>query len=425
MPSAAPAPPSFRAALRFWLKLGCISFGGPAGQIAVMHRELVERKGWISERSFLHALNFCMLLPGPEATQLATYCGWRLHGLRGGVAAGVLFVLPGAVVLWGLSWIYVVCGSVPAVNAVFHGLKAAVLALVVSALLRVGRRALRTPAAWAIAGAAFVGLFFLHLPFPAIVLGALGIGWIGGRLFPRQFGREAGPDPLPESDARAARPPTLRVAAIGVALWAAPVAVAGGWQGWSGLWARLGWFFSKAAVVTFGGAYAVLPYVAQQAVAQYHWLTARQMLDGLAFAETTPGPLILVLQYVGFLAGWFHPGGLAPLGAATLGAALTTWVTFVPAGLFVLLGAPYLERWRGLPRLETALGAVTAAVVGVMLNLAVWFALQAARPAGGSVDGFVVVVTLLSFVGLERFKAGVVPVILASGVAGFAWSLRG
>ena len=218
MPSAAPAPPSFRAALRFWLKLGCISFGGPAGQIAVMHRELVERKGWISERSFLHALNFCMLLPGPEATQLATYCGWRLHGLRGGVAAGVLFVLPGAVVLWGLSWIYVVCGSVPAVNAVFHGLKAAVLALVVSALLRVGRRALRTPAAWAIAGAAFVGLFFLHLPFPAIVLGALGIGWIGGRLFPRQFGREAGPDPLPESDARAARPPTLRVAAIGVAL---------------------------------------------------------------------------------------------------------------------------------------------------------------------------------------------------------------
>lgn len=421
----APTPPSFRAALRFWLKLGCISFGGPAGQIAVMHRELVERKRWISEGRFLHALNFCMLLPGPEATQLATYCGWRLHGIRGGIAAGVLFVLPGALVLWGLSWIYVVYGSVPAVNAVFHGLKAAVLAIVISALLRVGRRALRTPAAWVIAAAAFAGLFFLHLPFPGIVLGALGIGWIGGRLFPRQFATEAGHEPVREPDAAPVRPPTVRVAAAGLALWAAPVVVAGAGRGWDGLWAQLGWFFSKAAVVTFGGAYAVLPYVAQQAVAHYHWLSARQMLDGLAFAETTPGPLILVLQYVGFLAGWFHPGGLPPLGAATMAAALTTWVTFVPAGLFVLVAAPYLERWRGMPRLETALAAVTAAVVGVMLNLAVWFAFQAAWPAGGPIDGFVVLVAALAFLALERFKAGIVPVILAGGVAGFAWSLRG
>jgi chromate transporter len=257
------------------------------------------------------------------------------------------------------------------------------------------------------------------------VLGALGIGWIGGRLFPRQFATEVGHEPGREPDAAPVRPPTVRVAAAGLALWAAPVVVAGAGRGWDGLWAQLGWFFSKAAVVTFGGAYAVLPYVAQQAVAHYHWLTARQMLDGLAFAETTPGPLILVLQYVGFLAGWFHPGGLSPLGAATMAAALTTWVTFVPAGLFVLVAAPYLERWRGMPRLETALAAVTAAVVGVMLNLAVWFALQAAWPAGGPIDGFVVLVAALAFLALERFKAGIVPVILAGGVAGFAWSLRG
>jgi chromate transporter len=424
MSPASPSPPPFKEALRFWLKLGCISFGGPAGQIAVMHRELVERKRWISEARFLHALNFCLLLPGPEATQLATYCGWRLHGLRGGTAAGVLFVLPGAVVLWGLSWIYVAYGALPVVGAIFHGLKAAVLAIVLSALLRVGRRALRGPVAWLLAAAAFGALYFLHLPFPWIVLASLALGWIGGRFFPRQFGRQAGQDAGVEPAVEPSAPPrTLRVALAGLLLWFAPVIVAGAWKGWGGLWARLGWFFSKAAVVTFGGAYAVLPYVAQQAVAHYHWLSARQMLDGLAFAETTPGPLILVLQYVGFLAGWFHPGGLSPLAAATAGAVLTTWVTFVPACLFVLLGAPYLERLRGIPRLDAALAAVTAAVVGVILNLAVWFALQAAWPAGGAADGFALGIAIAAFIALERFKAGIVPVILASGVAGLGWWL--
>jgi chromate transporter len=424
MPPAGLSPPSFREALRFWLKLGCISFGGPAGQIAVMHRELVQRKGWISESRFLHALSFCMLLPGPEATQLAAYCGWRLHGLRGGIAAGLLFVLPGAVVLWGLSWLYVSFGALPAVEALFHGLKAAVLALVVSAVLRVGRRALRTGAACLIAAAAFGALFFLRVPFPAVVAGALAVGWAGGRCFPRAFGGGPAPEREMELDTPPpGRPPTLRVAAAGLMLWLAPVGCAGAGWGWGSLWARLGWFFSNAAVVTFGGAYAVLPYVAQEAVARYHWLTARQMLDGLAFAETTPGPLVLVLDYVGFLAGWFHRGGLSPLAAATAGSLLTAWVTFVPAILFILVGAPYLERLRGIPGLNQALAAVTAAVVGVILNLALWFAWQTAFPAAGRPDGFVLAVMLGAFVALERFRAGVVPVILASGLAGLGWWL--
>jgi chromate transporter len=428
MPDSIPAKPSFRETLRFWLKLGCISFGGPAGQIAIMHRELVERKRWIAEGRFLHALNFCMLLPGPEATQLATYCGWLLNGVRGGIAAGVLFVLPGAIVLWGLSWIYVSYGALPAVTAVFNGLKAAVLAIVVSAVLRVGRRALRTPVAWLVAAAAFVALFFLGVPFPWVVAGALAMGWAGYRFFPGQFGPEAGSETgggtAEQPLAPAGRPPTARIAAFGLMLWFAPVVAAGLWQGRGGLFARMGWFFSKAAVVTFGGAYAVLPYVAQQAVAHYHWVTPRQMLDGLAFAETTPGPLILVLQFVGFLAGWFHRGDLSPLGAATAGAFLTTWVTFVPTYLFVLLGAPYVERLRGIGRLNSALGAVTAAVVGVILNLAVWFALQTAFPRGGRPDWFIVATAVAAFIALQRFKLEIVPVLLASGALGlFAWRI--
>ncbi len=300
--------PTFREALRFWLKLGCISFGGPAGQIAVMHRELVERKRWIDEPRFLHALNFCMLLPGPEATQLATYCGWLLHGLRGGLAAGVLFVLPGALTLWELGWIYVTYGAVPAVVAVFHGLKATVLAIVVAAVIRVGHKALTSPVAWVLAAAAFGGLFFLRLPFPLIVFGALVIGFVGGRLAPRAFGVATAAEPAAPGPGVSATH-TLRVAVFGAALWFAPVLLASVMQG-GDLYAQLGGFFSKAAVVTFGGAYAVLPYVGQQAVEHYHWITPGQMLDGLAFAETTPGPLILVLQFVGFLAGWRQPGAL-------------------------------------------------------------------------------------------------------------------
>lgn len=413
--------PTFREARRFWLKLGFISFGGPAGQIAVMHRELVERKRWIDEPRFLHALNFCMLLPGPEATQLATYCGWLLHGVRGGLAAGVLFVLPGAVTLWLLSWIYVAYGAVPAVAAVFHGLKATVLAIVVAAVLRIGRKALTSPVAWVLAAAAFGALFFLQLPFPLVVFGALAVGFIGGRMAPRAFGVEVNPVAAAAPGPAVSATHTLRLAAIGLALWFAPVLLAATLQG-GDLFAQLGWFFSKAAVVTFGGAYAVLPYVGQQAVEHYHWITPGQMLDGLAFAETTPGPLIMVLQFVGFLAGWRQPGALAPLGAATLGAAMTTWVTFVPTYLFILIGAPYVERLRGEVRLNAALAAVTAAVVGVILNLAVWFALQVVFPAHAAVDWFALAVGIAALVALERFKVEIIPVVLAGGALGLVWS---
>lgn len=421
MPPATPAP-SFREALRFWLKLGCISFGGPAGQIAVMHRELVERKRWIDEPRFLHALNFCMLLPGPEATQLATYCGWLLHGVRGGLAAGVLFVLPGALTLWVLSWIYVTYGAVPAVAAVFHGLKATVLAIVVAAVLRIGRKALTSRIAWVLAAAAFGALFFLQLPFPLVVFGALTVGLVGGRLAPRAFGVEVSLASARAPALAVSASHTLRLAVIGVVLWFAPVLLARSMQG-GGLFAQLGWFFSKAAVVTFGGAYAVLPYVGQQAVEHYHWITPGQMLDGMAFAETTPGPLIMVLQFVGFLAGWRQPGAVSPLGAATLGAAMTTWVTFVPTYLFILVGAPYVERLRGDVRLNAALAAVTAAVVGVILNLAVWFALQVVFPAHAAVDGFALVVGVAALVAMERFRIEIVPVVLAGGALGLIWSL--
>ena len=429
--------PTFREALRFWLKLGFISFGGPAGQIAVMHRELVEKKRWVEEERFLHALNFCMLLPGPEATQLATYCGWLLHGVRGGLAAGVLFVLPGAVALWGLSWIYVSYGAVPAVAAIFHGLKAAVLAIVLAAVLRVGRKALKHGVAWGIAAAAFAALAFLRAPFPAVVFGALVVGFFGGKIWPGAFAMKTGHGEKKELKAGGAdgalgitRPTfggTARIAGIGGALWCAPVIGAGLTLGWGGLYAQLGWFFSKAAVVTFGGAYAVLPYVGQQAVENYHWLSAPQMLDGLAFAETTPGPLIMVLQFVGFLAGWQQPGAWSQLGAATLGAAMTTWVTFVPTYLFILVGAPYVERLRDNVRLSAALAAVTAAVVGVILNLAVWFARHTVWPAGfgGAADWFIVVVSVAVFAALHFGKTGLGWVVLAGGLAGWAWSLVG
>lgn len=419
---ATPTQPTQREALRFWFKLGCISFGGPAGQIAVMHRELVERKGWIEEKRFLHALNFCMLLPGPEATQLATYCGWLLHGVRGGLAAGVLFVLPGAGTLWLLSWIYVTYGAVPAVAAIFHGLKATVLAIVVAAVVRIGRKALVGPVAWGLAATAFGALFFLRVPFPIVVFGALAVGFVGGRMAPRAFGVEVNAEPGVALPAAIPAGRTLRLAVVGVALWFAPVLLATRWPGGE-LLAQLGWFFSKAAVVTFGGAYAVLPYVGQQAVEHYHWITPGQMLDGLAFAETTPGPLVMVLQFVGFLSGWRQPGALAPLGAATLGAAMTTWVTFVPTYLFILLGAPYVERLRGNVRLNAALAAVTAAVVGVILNLAIWFALQVVFPAHARVDWFALAVGVTALVALERFKVGIVPVIIAGGALGLAWSL--
>ena len=425
------ASPTFREALRFWLRLGFISFGGPAGQIAIMQTELVERRKWIGPERFLHALNFCMLLPGPEATQLAIYCGWLLHRTRGGIVAGVLFVLPSAVILWGLSLAYVTWGQLPWVTAVFHGLKPAVVALVLAAMLRLGRKALRNGAAWVLAALAFGLISFWHAPLPLIVFGAAAVGLAGGKLWPAMFGSNVRgwsaltptrlDDALQTSALGPTRSPWIRsLKVIGVcgAFWAAPILVAGWWQGWHGTLAQEGLFFSQAAVVTFGGAYAVLPFVAQQAVDNYHWLTAPQMLDGLGLAETTPGPLIMVLQFVGFLGAWNHPGGLPPLLAATLGAAITTWSTFVPCFLWIFLGAPWIERLRRFQPLNVALGAVTAAVVGVVLSLAVWMARQTLFPAAGGVDWFAATIAVAAFVSLHRFRAGLVPVIAASGLLG-------
>ncbi|MGC4074955.1 MAG: chromate efflux transporter [Nibricoccus sp.] len=433
-------PPTFRQALRFWLKLGFISFGGPAGQIAIMHEELVERQRWIGESRFLHALNFCMLLPGPEATQLATYCGWLLHRTWGGIAAGVLFVLPSAVLLWVLSYVYVAYGAVPWLAAMFYGLKCAVTAVVASAVIRIGKRALKNGLMWGLAAGAFVAIYFLKVPFPAIVGGALVIGFAGARVWPGKFvivgnagaasGGGVGAQTSVIDDAqeaaehtRPSRGRAVRVVLVALVLWWGPVLAAGLWQGWDGTLAKEGLFFSKAAMVTFGGAYAVLPYVGQEAVQNHGWLTAPQMLDGLGLAETTPGPLIMVVQFVGFLGGWNHPGGLSPLMAATLGAAITTWSTFVPCFLWIFLGAPYLEWLRGNAALGGALAAVTAAVVGVVLNLAVWFGWQVFHPETGRMDWFAVTLAAAAFAALQRWKGGMIPVLAACALAGLVRSL--
>lgn len=434
--------PTFREAFRFWLKLGFISFGGPAGQIAIMQQELVERKQWIGQERFLHALNFCMLLPGPEAQQLAIYCGWLLHRTWGGIVAGVLFVLPSAFLLWGLSVLYMRHGEVPWIAAIFYGLKPAVMAVVFAAVLRLGTKALKNGVMWALAGAAFGLIFFLKVPFPLIVFGALLTGLAGGRWAPKVFavtgsgshGAEGGGRSevetavIDDTAGGFAVKPTwaraVRVTAVCVALWAAPVVVTGVALGWGSVWVKEGVFFSKAAMVTFGGAYAVLPYVAQQAVENHGWLAAPQMLDGLAFAESTPGPLIMVLQFVGFMGGWNQAGALSPLAGATLGAAITTWVTFVPCFLWIFLGAPHIEQLRGNRLLGAALGAVTASVVGVILNLAVWFGWHVVVPDGtwAGVDWFAVVTGVAAFVALHRFKVNLMWVIAAGGLAGWVWS---
>jgi chromate transporter len=436
-----PERPTFAVALRFWIKLGFISFGGPSGQIAIMHTELVERRRWIGEERFLHALNYCMLLPGPEATQLAIYCGWLLHRTLGGLLAGIFFVLPSVLILWGLSYSYVAYGAVPWVAALFDGLKPAVLAIVAAAVLRIGRTALKNTVMGCLAGAAFVAIFFFQVPFPAIIVAAAAIGYFGGRRWEGTFHvvkarslagvpavrvraviDDAAPSPehTKPSWGRAAR-----VLAASLLLWAAPVVLAGQWLGWQGTIAREGLFFSKAALVTVGGAYSVLPYVAQQAVQQHGWLSAPQMLDGLGLAETTPGPLIIVLQFVGFLGGWNQPGTLPPLGAATLGAAITTWCTFVPCFLFIFLGGPHIEQLRGVKLISCALSAVTAAVVGVILNLAVWFGLHALFPGGTRIDLFACALALAAFAVLQRFKAPLLVVVLASALLGLLKSHLG
>jgi chromate transporter len=357
---------SFAEAFRTWLKIGCLGFGGPAGQIALMHRILVDEKKWVEEQRYLHALNFCMLLPGPEAQKLATYVGWLLHGVRGGLAAGILFVLPGALVMLAISLLYVLGRGIPVVDGALLGIKAAVLVIVIEALIRIGRRALKTRLLVALAGAAFVGIFFLDLPFPLIVILA---GLIG--FFTEASRQPSVSEPIPGRWRHAAL-----AATAGLVLWWAPVALAALTLGTQHVLVDIGLFFSKLAVVSFGGAYALLAYMAQQAVETYGWMSAPEMVDGLGFAETLPGPLIKVTQFVGFLGAWRNPEPFSPLTSAVLGSALTTWVTFVPPMLLIFAGAPFVEQLRANRRLSGALAAITAAVVGVILNLTVWFALH-------------------------------------------------
>ena len=396
----------------------------------MMHTEVVENKKWISERHFLHALNFCMLLPGPEAQQLAIYIGWLLHKTRGGIVAGALFVIPSIFILWALSYIYVSYGHVPSIAAIFYGLKPAVLAIVAAAVIRIGSKALKNAVMWAIAMAAFVAIYFFRVPFPLIIIGAGIIGLIGGKILPQFFlgsldhdarSTSSGEDVVEPSVSDSSLVRLLKISATWIFLWSLPLALAGIFLGSQHTIYREGLFFSKAALVTFGGAYAVLPYVSQLAVEHYQWLRADQMLDGLGLAETTPGPLIMVLQFVGFLGGWNHPGNLTPLLAATLGALITTWTTFVPCFLWVFLGAPYIEKLRGAKQLTAALSTVTAAVVGVILNLAVWFGVHVIFPPGGNVDWFAIVVCAIAFLGMLRWKWHIVPVILGSGLLGLIY----
>ena len=370
------APPSFGEAFKVWLKIGCLSFGGPAGQIAMMHRVLVDEKKWIDEPRYLHALNFCVLSPGPEAQKLATYVGWLLHGVRGGLAAGILFVLPGAFVMLGLSLLYALGRGIPIIDGALFGIKAAVLVIVVEALIRIGKRALKTSVLLGIAAAAFVGIFFLAMPFPVIVIAAAA-GRLSCRAIarPRLLGLKDDVGALIEPAPDRWRQATI-AAVVGLVAWWAPVVLAVLALGPSHVLVSIGTFFSKLAVVSFGGAYALLAYMAQEAVETHRWMTAPEMVDGLGLAETTPGPLILVTQFVGFLAAFRDPAPFSPVAAGVVGAAMTTWVTFTPSMLWIFVGAPFVEQLRANRRLSGALAAITAAVVGVILNLSVWFALH-------------------------------------------------
>lgn len=436
--TAAPERLSFGKAFVYWLKLGFISFGGPAGQIAIMHEDLVERRRWISESRFLHALNYCMLLPGPEAQQLATYIGWLMHRTWGGIVAGVLFVLPSLFILIGLSWVYMAYGNVPVIAGVFYGIKPAVTALVVHAAWRVGSRTLKNAWLWGIAVAAFLAIFALQLPFPLIVLAAGVIGYAGGRVAPAKFTTAGG-----HGHASTSLGPALiddhtptpehalftwrrfgRVLAVCLALWFAAIGTLTALFGWDAVLTQMAWFFTKAALMTFGGAYAVLPYVFQGAVEHHQWLSAPQMIDGLALGETTPGPLIMVVSFVGFLGGWskaiFGPDALFVAGAVA--ATVVTFFTFLPSFFFILLGAPFIESTHGNLRFTAPLTGITAAVVGVIVNLAVFFAYHVLWPRGlsGPFEWPSALIGLAAAVALFRFKVGVIPVVLASGLAGLA-----
>lgn len=453
--SAAPlAPPSFGEALKVWAKIGCLSFGGPAGQIALMHRELVEERRWIGEQRFLHALNYCMLLPGPEAQQLATYIGWLMHRTAGGLVAGLLFVLPGAVVMLALSILYALYRHVPLIDAAFLGVKAAVLAVVVEALLRISRRALKNRLMVAIAGLAFLAIYVLHIPFPVIILAAGVAGWWGSRAAPTLFqgtghgGAKANTDGVVDqmfergelTHAKPSLHRAARVVAIWLPMWLGPVAVLWLVFGSESVWTQIGAFFSLMAVVTFGGAYAVLAYVAQAAVDGFGWLAPGEMLDGLGLAETTPGPLVMVLQFVGFLAAYRSPGTLEPLMAGCLGGLLTVWVTFAPCFFWIFLGAPYVEALRNNRMLGAALSAITAAVVGVILNLALWFAVHVIfrqvvsvdwhgigvdLPVFSSIDWRAAVLSAMAMLAMFRLKLGMLTTLAMCGLAGMVLSALG
>ncbi len=444
--AAVPAAPTLFDATKVWAKIGFLSFGGPAGQIALMHKELVDERRWIGEQRFLHALNYCMLLPGPEAQQLAVYIGWLMHRTLGGLIAGLLFILPGALVMVGLSISYALFREVPLVDAIFFGVKAAVLAVVVEAVLRIGNRALKNRIMVAIAVAAFLGIFVFHIPFPLIVLAAGLIGWSGSRFAPAHFsggghGGKNAPDvkgvvdvmfergELAHADPSWRR--SLRVLLTGMILWLGPVLTLRIMLGADSLWTQMGAFFSTMAVVTFGGAYAVLAYVAQAAVESYGWLAPGEMVDGLGLAETTPGPLILVLQFVGFLAAFRTPGSFDPVTAGCLGMLLVLWVTFVPSFLWIFAGAPYVEALRSNRAVSAALTAITAAVVGVVMNLALWFALHVVfrevrdlpgigpdLPVLSSIDWAAAGLAAAAMIAMLRFKVGMIPTLACCAAAG-------
>ena len=445
---------SLRDALEVWLRVASLSFGGPAGQIAVMHRILVEEKRWISEQRFLHALNYCMLLPGPEAQQLATYIGWLMHRTLGGIIAGGFFVVPGIISIMALSYVYAAWGNVPVIVALFFGLKAAVLAIVVEAVVRIGKRALKNDVMIALAAIAFVGIFFFNVPFPIIVFSAAIIGFVAGLMGLAEFEANAGhaadkgkpavvDDMLGEGIPEHTRPTVARalaVSAIWLALWLIPVIALLVTLGRGNVFSEIAVFFSKMAVVTFGGAYAVLAYVAQQAVENYSWLKPGEMLDGLGMAETTPGPLIMVLQFVGFMGAYRDPGSLPPMMAGTLAGLLATWVTFTPCFLWIFLGAPFVETLRGNKALNAALSAITAAVVGVVLNLAIWFAIHSVfretvpvhafplsfdAPRLASVDWLALALTIAAAVAIFRFKIGMIATLAACCGTGIALFLLG
>jgi len=438
--ASAPATVSLKEAFWYWLRLGFISFGGPAGQISIMHQDLVVRRRWISERRFLHALNYCMVLPGPEAQQLATYIGWLMHKTWGGIIAGGLFVLPSLFILVALSWIYMAFGSVPAVAGILYGIKPAVTAIVVFAAYRIGSRALKNGALWAIAAAAFIAIFALKIPFPVIVISAGIIGYIGGRVAPDKFATGGshgaadkhfgaaliGDDTPTPGHALFRWPRFIRICVAALLLWSGAMVALLALYGWEGTLTQMGWFFTKAALLTFGGAYAVLPYVYQGGVEDYQWLTATQLIDVLALGETTPGPLIMVVAFVGFVGGWskelFGPDSLFVAGSVA--AAVVTYFTFLPSFIFILLGAPLIETTHGDLKFTAPLTGITAAVVGVILNLAVFFAYHVLWPAGlnSRFEWLSAAIGIAAFIALLRYKVGIIPVITVCGLAGLIYT---